>query len=373
MEEQLRTEITRKFKRAIKKWIGVTVNPDFFAYTGGLSGAGVYNVPLKLSFPGLSRDPIDLTVVIKLDSKHAFDQDQENYGKLEQLPNIQKYFAAFASSPEQINEEFFMVMEFLEGYNSLHNILYSITEKLAYERCITVFDAIHEVHVGDEGEKGNTGVKILCSLYFGEIEKSVRKIANKSETLRKMVLEPQPYIDSDRNAYRKVTLQECLEKLWNRREDLEPTIKTRMHGDCHGRNIMFNQDGNPRIKFIDIDKFVFEGDYIYDFGELIADLEVVGFLKEQIHFSLPPNPFEYELKLPTTVANAVKVIWEQVEQRAKKDKSEWKSRLYLAKARYLLSLVPELKKHSEMEFTTFCEGLKALQDAINELEDGTKL
>jgi 5-methylthioribose kinase len=131
---------------------------------------------------------------------------------------------------------------------------------------------------------------------------------------------------------------------------------------------MFNSSGSPRVKFIDIDQFSFKGDYIYDFGELISDLEVVSYLQNQICFSLPSNQFEYQLELPEAVTAAIETIWKEVENELQQDDPHWKSRLYLAKARYLFSVVAnssQFKNDFPLAFVTFCEGLRELQNAMD--------
>jgi hypothetical protein len=360
--------LVEKFKGAIREWIGISIKTNYSPIAGGFSGAGVYFVPFRLSFPGLSQLPLELDVVIKLDSKHGFALDKQNYDNIAKIPNLQKYFAAFSSLPRQIGEDFFMVMEFLGGYRRLQDLLYSETKEMAVEHCNAVLEAMREIQINEGGKVEKGPSRILSSMYFGDIEKNLNKIAEENSALAGLFSKSQLLPDQQSNPHRKMSLLECLSCLWKKHENLEPKFCTRMHGDCHSRNIMFNSSGSPRVKFIDIDQFSFKGDYIYDFGELISDLEVVSYLQNQICFSLPSNQFEYQLELPEAVTAAIETIWKEVENELQQDDPHWKSRLYLAKARYLFSVVAnssQFKNDFPLAFVTFCEGLRELQNAMD--------
>jgi hypothetical protein len=371
----VRKQLAELFGDAVRKWINIKIDDHWFAYGGGVSGAKVFDVGFEMSFTGLSEESVKKHIVLKLDSENTFIQEEKVQKQLENLPSIKKHFVAFCSPKQQIKDRFFMVLEPLDRYESYERIIYRLENEPVRQASKSILDAMETIQFGECGKKetvaASLGARFLHFTYFSEIGKSLFELVENGPIREEMIIKPLPLNQSE-NEFRGMSVHDCISKLWLEKERLQPRFTTRMHGDCHPRNVVFDADGDPRVKFIDVDKFSLYGDYINDFGVLLADLEVLGYLLGEISFSIPQNNrYNYELKVPPTVEVAQEQIRSKVTELARQDESLWDARLSLAKARYLLSMVSRFPPHqSNKAFVAFCEAAKALQDATKALEEG---
>jgi hypothetical protein len=128
--------------------------------------------------------------------------------------------------------------------------------------------------------------------------------------------------------------------------ELAPPFYTITHGDCHARNILLRKR-DLDLKIIDIDNLEDQGDYIYDYGTLLADLETFNLILQSrepcFKLSIVEGSVSYEIQNNCNADIAISVISERLEEIADEtgDKN-WKKRLKLAKARYLFSMVSKL-------------------------------
>jgi hypothetical protein len=150
--------------------------------------------------------------------------------------------------------------------------------------------------------------------------------------------------------------------------EISPCFSTLTHGDFHSRNILI-LPSNLDLKLIDIGNFQSDGDYIYDIGTLVADLETFNpILQGRLpHFGLTEiseNTFSYTFPRSPNVSTAIESLMGNVRKLADELGDEkWQTRLSLAKARYLLDMVSRTDNYDKA-FVVYCEGLKALSSSI---------
>jgi tetratricopeptide (TPR) repeat protein len=107
---------------------------------------------------------------------------------------------------------------------------------------------------------------IIQQIYKGEILKSLSAIIlalKDIKDIKNFEVHITPVVNS-------------LMKLVSQDQFINSNFLTLMHGDLNLRNIMIGleEDDSVNLKLIDIDKLTLDGDYAYDVGELIVDLDI---------------------------------------------------------------------------------------------------
>ena len=207
---------------------------------------------------------------------------------------------------------------------------------------------------------------LFFSLYVNKLQESFDKSTRLLETF--------PQLDSEKmsiNGSECLSMVKIFQEIVQHMGDLSPPFSTRIHGDCHPRNILIRRRDND-LKIIDIDKLSTHGDYIYDYGTFLADLQVFNIVLQTrrpgFKLEVKDNVFSYELPNNENAKIAYDIILENIKKiAAKYNDSNWEKRLELAKARYLFSMVSKLAD-KEQSCIVYCAGINALTSLISLLK-----
>ncbi|MCJ7431061.1 aminoglycoside phosphotransferase family protein [Candidatus Bathyarchaeota archaeon] len=348
-----------QIREAIKEWIKIDILKTF-PIAGGVSGASVHYVSADLSFPGLAQDKFQVDFVAKFSDKRTFRNEQERYESLP--PDLKQYFINFSAITRQVSDEFCMVMEHLRGFQTLDYLLHSgqaygdLNDMM--ERVLSTLKAIHAKHSASHEQTDLNGLSNIFRLYITDIASSI----SKAQKVHGGILKDLYKKETSVNGLKISPLLTLFNEVRDRWKEFESSNTSFMHGDCHARNIMVN----PRtldLKFIDIDNLDQAGDSVYDLGELLADLEVFGYIFGSRRFSIQKDKdeYSYEIELPKPVEEACKIMRNSIGKLDKKDEK----RLELAKARYLLSMVPYLSNlNQEKILATYLEAICIMQKLV---------
>lgn len=307
------------FKKAVKESIRIQVL-SWHRLTGGVSEAEVYRVFARIAYPRTRFPRKYKKIVIKFSDQRLFKIERK---KFKSLPReLKKYFAKFDVPRQQVDGWSFLIMPYLEDFDTLEKILFREESIVQIEELTSsLFENLAKLQFSAGGLNRNFPRLIAHRLYFSSIENSFLKV-----------------LDIWRKLQEEVSLAiKVFKKLSKKAEDFEPPFTTRMHGDCHSRNIMINLK-NMSMKFIDIDALEVKGDYILDFGELTGDLKVYAptrFCRDIERNSLPRSS--------ASAQKAVDLLLGRLKDFAlSHDDSKWRKRLYLAQTRFLLNILPTI-------------------------------
>jgi len=357
---------------AVRRWIEVKIRKQV-PLQGGVSGASVYFVDTEVEFPGLQNmhKATHLRFVIKYSSGQSFEEEK---GKFDDLPDeLAKWFVNFATPGIPVNGDFFMIMPYLRKHKTLAHIVRRGNSAQIEGHMQKVCEVLKDIHFfkdeyRDPVDKQEPDLGKLLGLYLGEIQNSLEK--------NYRVVEDFPEIESKSFKVNKVKLYHpfrYLEKLLEFPRRISPCFSMWTHGDCHSRNVMIRHRDSD-LRFIDIDRLRYDGDYIYDLGTLIADIEVYDSILQSRRPSfevrrVSKNTFSYVFPEAPNGGLATKVLIDHIEKFSEQigDK-DWELRLSLSKARYLLSMVPKTID-IEKAFVVYCEGLKILSSLVDSLEN----
>jgi hypothetical protein len=355
-------------EEAIRKWLEVKVRKQL-PLQGGVSGANVYFIDAEIAFPGLhATKPKQLKFVIKFSSSLSFDEEKKRF---RELPDeLKKWFIDFATQRTLSDGDFFMIMPYLDKYQTLAFLINHGKVEQVKEIIQKVWEACKGIHFWEDKmnksanpfEKRQPDVGKLCTLYLGGIKTSLDKSRRIVDFLK----------DQERgfeaNKHRFSSPRFYLEEILKKAPEISPCFSTLTHGDFHSRNILI-LPSNLDLKLIDIGNFQSDGDYIYDIGTLVADLETFNpILQGRLpHFGLTEiseNTFSYTFPRSPNVSTAIESLMGNVRKLADELGDEkWQTRLSLAKARYLLDMVSRTDNYDKA-FVVYCEGLKALSSSI---------
>lgn len=356
--------------KAVKEWVVVDLI-EHYSLTGGVSGASIYYVRAKLSFPGVPREPLEkIDFVIKFSGRRTFDVELENYNALHE--DHKKYFLNFAATRTQIHEHFYMVMEYLEGYETLESLLYDVHLKTSpadsIRNVIKVLRSIQTEHLPDpvQGSLASRAFR----LYFGQLDKDISEAMRVHNDLLSELYGKVLVVNNKPLA----SLKASFEKVCKHAISFAPPTLARIHGDCHARNIVVNPNIPAGVKFLDIDNLDQEGDYIYDFGELFADLETFGYILGARQFNVKEYEkngavcYDYKVDPPQAVREALNQVKQELDDLTGDD-SNWENRFKLAKARYLFNMVSKIQKYDQDKIVAFyLEGTKIMDDLASRLQ-----
>lgn len=323
------------FQKAISASTKVVVHSRK-ALTGGFSGADVYRIVGNSSFPGTRFTRKTRQIVIKLSDHRLFEIERE---KFESLPkSLRRYFVNFNGSKQQVDGWFFILMPYLNSFETLEKVLFFEKRKPSTEGLARlVFDSMTNLQFSARGKKSDFQSLVIHRLYLASIETSLLKSleAWQKADVQKLIEKAYLSIKVFREASRKF-------------EVCSPPFMTRMHGDCHSRNIMVNPR-NMKMKFIDIDAFENDGDYVIDFGELIGDLNIYIPTRycTETEKLVSIRPSSEALKFGNSLLRLLKNFAEK-----KHHDYNWENRLYLAQSRHLFNMLTTIDP-SENEKLTF--------------------
>lgn len=357
---------------AIRKWVRIDILKQI-PLQGGISGAEVSIVEALIRFPELEHlfKPKRIKCVVKLSGKDDFEKEKAVYSR---LPDALKDFFVDFSVPGRralVDNRYFMIMPHLEDYKTLAYHVYHGNRDERESSIKITLDRLDRLHAVDEAskankERGNLGK--LFSMYLGDIYTSVERIFSPPgeqihilhSFLTTNKLTTSEFVANEEKIYPYSFYYKKIVKI---SEDLCPPFLTMCHGDCHSRNIMIHL-AKPDLKFIDIDKLSRTGDYVLDFGTLIADLEAYNPLlqsrKPEFELTeLGDKKYHYKFSGSTEIKNAVKSLEKHIDIVAGNTDEKWEKRLLVSKARYLLEMASKTLD-VEKSFVTYCEGLRTL-------------
>jgi hypothetical protein len=332
-----------RFKSAIREWVRLDLE-ESYPLTGGISGADVHYVRATISFPGLSVSPVPVTFVVKFSTKRTFKIEQGKYSRLRD--DLKQYFMNFSSPAKQIDSEFYMVMEHLSGFKSLETLLYKTPLECSPKSLMEgIIPVLKKMYFDSSGEGMQSIVSRRFNMYFGEIEQSISIALDQHTKILKPLYDQKVNV----NGVPMLPLKTCFTEISKRSSDFEPKYTTLMHGDCHARNIMVNPVTHE-MKFIDIDKLTNDGDYVYDVGELLADLEIFGYILGARRFCVTQEDkqtYHYSIEPPQAVRESAETLTTELLSFAREDENRRESRLKLSQARYLLNMLPNLEVYQK--------------------------
>lgn len=351
---------------AVREWIEIEIHKQIPLH-GGVSGASVYFVEAEIGFPGLRTElkPKPLEFVIKFSSKEGFEKEKIIYDSIPQ--DLQKWFIDIATVRTIVDGNFFMIMPFLKKHKPLSHFIYhkNISQGKNYlKHVIDILEKIH-FHQYSSGQPTKfNGFGILLNDYLSDIQRSLS-----DDTIIRISSE----FKTNQFTVNNQTFQEpskYFEQLLKIANEITPCFPTWVHGDCHSRNILLREK-DMDLKFIDIDLLQNQGDYIYDYGTLVADLEIYNLVLQtrRPDFSFnkkSDDVFSYSLPNKPVITAAIDFLESCLEKTAQKygDKN-WKKRFLLSKARYLLKMSTKTID-PEKALIVYCEGVKALESIFKQ-------
>jgi len=266
------------FITIIKKWFNIDLKA-IKQLTGGYSDSKIYKIKPVLQIPIVEQEYNLPSIICKISSRDNFRKELDSFKTIPE--NLKHFFSKLSENT------------ILYEYGDQSKISLLIEDLLDYETMKEVFDRCLT-----KGEKENSTLKshlnYLCAnlefiytnslketsidlipIYYADIMKSVTSLTKLSFPQKTQKLPV--IIDIITSIYRKLS-------------EGSLSFKTFMHGDLNLRNIMvLETKGDYRYKFIDYDNLTLDGDYTYDIGELLVDIQ--AYSDEYDFISLIENKF----------------------------------------------------------------------------------
>lgn len=359
---------TQSCEDAIRTWVEIRIRRQV-PLQGGVSGASIFYVDAEISFPGLETEPNNITCVIKYSTEESFEAEKKKYDKIPE--QLKHWFASLEAPRVMIDGEFFMIMPFLNGYQTLSSLVYYGKKEQVEYWIKKILDCLENIHFFKKASEKLEEIPsdkfsefaIPFGLYLTKIQESIEKSQGLLDTFPELQKE---VIKINGVEYRSVHYY--LDQVPAYLKELLPRFYTRMHGDCHPRNLLIKPK-NEDIKIIDIDKMSDKGDYINDYGTLLADMQIFNCIlqarRPNFRLSRVNGAIDYTLEQNCNANDACRLIFDRVKKTAiaKGDSEEWERRLELAEARYLFSMVPKTLD-KEKACLVYCEALKSLANVV---------
>jgi fructosamine-3-kinase len=327
---------------------------------GGLSGSRVYRLRMQANFPALSVKRNLPSFVIKISLHESLRKEAANYHRLP--PEAKSYFAEVKTSRlyplSKDREVSYLIMTDLEGFDTLHNAIHAnLTDLKLLSR---IFDRLYETlknniyRVRRRTSLGSNRLRIAKSLYLAKMEKTLQDVANRGLDIEMENID---------------VLQSYLDELFKQRIP-EPPFLSMIHGDLHARNVLIRVQNNLSIdiKFIDIDNLAWNGDYMYDLGELAAHITHVGwifeidspFLEIDNYSNFNPN----EQKRLQAIGKIIDEKTFELADEFSESLDGAKARYSLSKARFLLTCSLHEQKENKAKIY-FSEALRNLKECVS--------
>lgn len=266
---------------ALRNWFEVSYDDDFAALTRGFSGARVVRIKPHISIPVANEPPrkINLpdfdSVVVKYGPVDEIQEEIKNYEHLHPLKR--NMFARLRVTHTDKDKQLsFIVIQDLMYSQSLEEYLPHAGEyfdRLCSDMLLYL-DAFHRPN----GQVKLRPNEISRTLYLEPAWRYTNTIFNlfRVPAIKKRLRENNWPVEKSMKLER--DLRSVLVKLYSYEVILNYFPPTYMHGDMHSRNIMVkspNAGGYDfAFHFIDLEKFMAEGDYACDVGELSANLDI---------------------------------------------------------------------------------------------------
>jgi len=222
-----------------------------------------------------------LHLILKQGSASALQQAIETYRALP--PGLQSYFAEHApiSTPDHnaAGSSNYLVMRDLAAMELLSDVLRahdhmpfdSNAERVIIQTARQVALAFQALHHNPQTVSGATNQ--LERLYLMPLSASIDWLCDTQFfALRAWV---EDGFDVGKFPYKRLTYY--LNEIRKQEKLLRPSKLGRLHGDAHSRNLMLDAT-RQRVKFIDVESFATDQDYVLDYALLIEDLAFYTYL-----------------------------------------------------------------------------------------------
>lgn len=260
------------FTNVIKNWLSIRINdPEYIG--GGRSGSKIARIKPVLRIPAETQEgyldkpvPNIETVIIKYGKPEDLEQERTNYSCIP--PEFRNMFASIPKTGylEQRTGKVveYLLIEDLLGFSTFEEfITHCPTGNLPQfiSKFCDFLKSFYAIPIGAEDTRG-----LIRRLYTAQMHKSIELI---HEIKTRIV-----GLDSSDFEF----MQNIITIIQNS-NSLENFRPTPMHGDLNSRNIMvrgkFSAISELRFRFIDLNKFSRTGDFAYDLGEFLVDMETV--------------------------------------------------------------------------------------------------
>jgi hypothetical protein len=360
-------------KSILRHWVTIDVKA-IDQLTGGISGAGVYRLQTEIRIPTFSENAAKLTlpsIIVKTNTMEAFRAEFENYQKLPS--NLRDRFARMEKSlePPIVNEApgkreviYYMIMEDLLDYRPLHDIICKEKHDEAYLSKL-VNDIWKSLRIFHNYKEDVQEVHRSISLYIGAIQDALIRAIGTHNDLSHLVSS-----DVTVGGMKLCPINDYWPKLLTLTDRFEPPFATYVHGDLHSKNILIRDliEGEKigfDVKLIDIDKMRDDGDYLYDLGELISYIEVIGPVISG-NFTFQPkaegNSIEYQIPSNRTADFVKEEFLRKMKELDEKDKY-CNQRLSLAQTKAIFSFIPYVKNTLQAKIL-YCEGVRKMEQSL---------
>jgi hypothetical protein len=376
--------------------------------TGGLTKAEVLRVDFWVKFHGLEDNgessptiPTSYSMVIKHGSLDVLNRALTRY---RQLPEGVKYYFARHSGEHKgeagqgLPSSYIALEDLTESFRTYRDIFnaldHTVLSKPQQDRldrsCAVIAKGLFDIHrqCKQNGDFRHAGSQ-LSRLYLGPIEKHLLNIGK-----IKKFAQLRPFLHGFRLQTPRAAQMEMkgieyyLNKLEQARNRLRLPFLTMIHGDCHSRNLMLD-DQLSRMKLIDLERLETGSDYLLDFAELIED--VAGWryvsdsectlrlvkssiqLKSSPPMEIKPHHIRYNPIGSPASRRFQTMMLRNLENFAAESKDEsWRYRLWLGLGLHLLSLVD---KHPDLSYATviYAEAIRLFDDLVFALDKNTSL
>jgi len=302
LEQTIRMEMDRKSEErakekrqlqdVIKKWLPIDWSPaDEERLAGGYSTAKVIRVKPRIEFtndfmPELKRQSIPFidSLILKFGRKMDLDTERTNYTS---IPiDFRNLFASIPSnhiiqSSDEGEIVEYLVIEDLIGFRTIQEILPNVSKDFGpylFSKLTQFLRHFYTMPI-DPGNK----MGLIRKIYIFPIMQNLEIIFDFKQKIQKKL------DDDDINL---LTALNNLIPLSSQLETFKPTV---MHGDLNIRNVLLTGKqvvgSDLQFKMIDLDKFTRFGDYTYDVGEFLVDLEIFV-QRNKVHSSSAHQKFE---------------------------------------------------------------------------------
>jgi len=266
-----RVEEKRRLQTVLKEWLVIDWDEEGQECLGvGYSGATVVRVQPSLKIPSSSAGgfwrasiPFPDTVILKYGRKTDLDIERRNYAS---IPTDFRHMVA--SVPAGAHHEIvdgemveYLVVEDLIGFKTLQEVLTSCPVEFRKPLASKLVEFLKHFYTMSTTTRNTAG--IIRRLYTSPMLRYLETIHEFKQKVSRLSAQDLATLD---------TLQE-IAKI-SALDSFEPTV---MHGDLNIRNVLIYGKPSPGVelwfRLIDLDKFSRSGDFAYDVGEFLVDIE----------------------------------------------------------------------------------------------------
>jgi hypothetical protein len=251
------------FKNLVGKWLISNINVEDNILEGGFSGSLVYRLRTSINIPELNLRYSFPSLIVKLSDKESFEREINNY---KMIPDTLKtYFVEITEPRVNIMGYEGIIMEDLTDHYTLLEFLKAKEFDNVKKQILGKICRYLKLIYSESKKIDDNQSYIIQQIYKGEILKSLSSIISVFKDVKNVKIFEDSITPVINN----------LMKIISQNQFFNSNFLTLMHGDLNLRNIMISlKRDSISVKLIDIDKLTLHGDYAYDIGELIVDLDI---------------------------------------------------------------------------------------------------